>query len=328
VRRVYSGADEADAMGTARRKAGGRAASGSRSDLRSLGDLSTLREFVKNVREGIYITSLDGRILDANPAFFETFGVYGLAQLRRYRTPQLLVDPARRKEELAQLLQLGAVREFELQIRRPDGAVRTVLDTCYARHDRRTGETVFHGILVDITARKDLENQLREAGMRDPLTGLYNRRYLDELEARIAASGDPFGAIVIDVDHFKDYNDRFGHKTGDEVLLRVGRFLAQQLRVEDVVARIGGDEFLGLLVGETARHTGLVARRMRRAAAQSAPVPFTLGWASAREGETIEQVVNRADRRLILVRARERGLERRKQAAFRFPTMPPPRGSK
>jgi diguanylate cyclase (GGDEF)-like protein/PAS domain S-box-containing protein len=288
-------------------------------DLRSLRDLWTLREFVRNVREGVYITTRDGRILDANPAFLEMFGFASLAQMKRYRSGQLLVDPARRKTELEQLARHGAVREFELQIRRPDGGLRTVVDTCYAMRDEKSGDELFHGILIDITARKELEEQLREAGVRDPLTGLYNRRFLAELEPRLLADEGPFGAIVVDVDHFKDFNDRFGHKTGDEVLRRVGRFLSQQVRVEDVVARIGGDEFLTLLVGETAPKTAVVARRMKRAAAVSAPVPFSLGWAVARKGESLEQTINRADRRLIVVRARERGEERRNPTAAEFP---------
>ena len=291
----------------------------SRRDLRSLRDLATLREFVRNVREGVYITNRSGKILDANPAFLEMFGFADLDQLRRFRSVELLVDPGRRKQELALLARLGTVREFEFQIRRPDGAVRTVLDTCYARRDETTGEDLYHGILVDITSRKELEEQLREAGVRDPLTGLYNRRFLTELEPRLVAADEPFGAIVVDVDHFKIYNDRFGHRTGDEVLRRLGRFLSQQVRLEDVVARTGGDEFLTLIVGQNAKATSVIARRMKRAADSSAPVPFSLGWAVARKGETLEQTVNRADRRLILVRARERGEERRRPASLDFP---------
>lgn len=286
----------------------------------SLEDVETLRGFVRNLREGIYITSLDGRILDANPAFLEMFGAACLDDLRNLRTVDLLVDPLQREHEVDRLLEVGTVREFEFQIRRLDGTIRTVLDTCFARRDPTTGETVFHGILVDITARKDLEEQLRELGIRDPLTGLYNRRFLEEVEAEVELRPRPMGAIVVDVDHFKAYNDRFGHRMGDEVLRRMARFLSSQVRADDAVFRIGGDEFLALLLGDGARHTRAVARRMRDAAShRGAPVPFTLGWAVARDGESIERTVNRADRNLIRVRIRERGEERRGHAPVRPP---------
>ncbi len=87
------------------------------------------------------MTTADGRIRDANPAFLRMFGVSSLRQLRRFTAEQLLVDPARRAEELAILARDGAVREFELEIRRPDGEARTVLDTAYQRVDEATGET-------------------------------------------------------------------------------------------------------------------------------------------------------------------------------------------
>ena len=73
------------------------------------------------------------------------------------------------------------MRDRELQITRPDGGVRTVLDTWYSNIDPDTGEAIFHGILVDITGRKNLETKLVEQSIRDPLTGCYNRRYLSTL---------------------------------------------------------------------------------------------------------------------------------------------------
>lgn len=286
--------------------------------LQSLDDVATLRGFVRNLQEGIYITSLDGRILDANPAFLQMFGAASLDELRRHRTSELLVDPLQREREMELLLRDGTVREFELQIRRLDGVVRTVLDTCFTMHDPATHDTVFHGILVDITGRKDLEEQLREVGIRDPLTGLYNRRFLQQVEAELELQPRTLGAIVVDVDHFKSYNDQYGHRMGDEVLKRMARFLCTQVRADDAVFRIGGDEFLALLFGDGAHHTRLVARRMRDAAEQrGAPVPFTLGWALSRNGEPIERTVNRADKNLIRVRIRVRGDERRGRTAVR-----------
>lgn len=262
--------------------------------------------FVRNLREGVYVTDAEGRILDANPAFLAMLGIAGVTQLRAYTAEQLLVDPRRREEEMAILARDGSIREFELEIRRPDGQVRTVLDTAYRVVDERTRRVFFHGILVDITDRKELERQLRESAIRDALTSAFNRRYLNEQEARLDEAGMPVGVIVIDIDRFKEYNDRHGHLVGDRVLLETARFLGRTVRAEDAVIRIGGDEFLVLLTGASEHLTREVAERLATAGPLQAPVSFSLGWAVRRDGEALEQTIRRADHDLISVRASRR----------------------
>ena len=129
--------------------------------LDSLRDAATVRELVANLREGVYVSNLQGRILDANPAFLAMFGLASRDDLARFSVYDLLVDPAQRASELDRIAREGAVREFEFQIRRPDGEERTVLDACQAVTDPETGETLYHGILVDITDRK-VEEARRE----------------------------------------------------------------------------------------------------------------------------------------------------------------------
>jgi PAS domain S-box-containing protein len=99
-----------------------------RRNVRSLDDPETLKLLIRSIGEGIYITDSQGRILDANAAFLEIFGMASLEELQRYEVPQLLANPERRKEELTILATEGSVREFELEIMRPDGVRRTVLD--------------------------------------------------------------------------------------------------------------------------------------------------------------------------------------------------------
>ncbi len=286
---------------------------------RSLDDPVTSREFVRNLREGIYITSPEGELLDANPAMLEIFGVATLDELRNYSAQELLVDPRQRALEKEVLTTEGAVREFELQIKRPDGGVRTVLDTCSVFEDEATGETFYHGILVDITRRKELEERLREYSLRDPLTGCYNRRYLaleqQRLDRHVPPEGgerneSTWGAIVVDIDYFKEYNDLHGHQAGDEVLVKVSRFLMRHVRAEDPVVRIGGDEFLALLLGARGNFTAEAAQRIRSVVQGEAPVPLSFGWALRDGAETLEQTIGRADRGLIRVRLEQRGDQR------------------
>lgn len=282
---------------------------------RRLEDHQALRVLVERLREGIYITHLRGEILDANPAFLETVGLADLATARRWNVADLMVEPALRAEELAVLEQAGEVREFEFRVLRPDGAVRTVLDTCFL-HTEPDGEVLVYGILVDITRRKERESELRELSLRDPLTGCYNRRYLADIAETVEA--DPaarWGAILIDLDHFKEWNDQFGHAEGDKVLVRMARFLMGRTRSDDPVIRMGGDEFLVLLLDETEEATAEVAARLSLAGERSAPAHFSLGWASRRRSESLAKTIDRADRRLLRVRVRERHKARRQEAA-------------
>ncbi len=277
---------------------------------RRLDDPSTFRLFVRNLQEGIYITNPDGELLDANPAMLEIFGVGSLGELRSYSAPELYVDPGQRQRQMAVLAEEGTVREFEIQVKRPDGGVRTLLDTCYVVEDEDSGELTYHGILVDITRRKELEEQLREYSIRDPLTGCYNRRYLAQEQERLDREESTWGAIVVDIDHFKEYNDRHGHQAGDEVLIRVSRFLMRHVRAEDPVVRIGGDEFLTLLLGARGNFTAEAAQRIRSVVQGEAPVPLSFGWALREGEETLQQTIGRADRGLIRVRLEQRGEKR------------------
>lgn len=279
--------------------------------MKSLKNPSTLARFIQNLREGVYITSANGRILDANPAFLEMLGVPSLDVLAQYTAESLLVDPGRRAEEMRLLEQHGAVREFELEIRRPDGSTRTVLDTAHQVIDDETGETLYHGVLVDITLRKLLERQLRELASRDPLTGSHNRRFLQEAAVRLDAGRRPLGVMVIDIDHFKQFNDRFGHDMGDRLLVQTARYLQREVRVEDPVIRTGGDEFVVLLPDLDEAGTREVAGRLQRTGPDGAPVSFTLGWAVRRSPESVEETMRRADQELIRVRVERQYQPRR-----------------
>jgi diguanylate cyclase (GGDEF)-like protein/PAS domain S-box-containing protein len=273
----------------------------------NLSDPESLREFARNLREGIYITTRDGRILDANPAFLEMMGVSSLADLSDYAAEDLVVDTERRSQQMALVDRDGFVREFEITIRRPDGGLRTALDTCYLARNPATGEEFLHGILIDITGRKALEAKLLEMSTHDALTGALNRRHLIDVEEAFARNpAAHYGCIFVDIDHFKLYNDRYGHQKGDEVLVQMARFLMRHTRAEEAVVRVGGDEFIVLLKGADADATILVADRLRAEALRTAPVPFSLGFASRENGESLQRLIDRADRGLMEVRVEKR----------------------
>lgn len=271
------------------------------SRFRSLSDPQTLARFAQNLGEGIYITNEQGEILDANPAFLKIFGVDTLDELKHYNVSDF-VDAEVRKKEVALVEKEGSTRDRELRITRPDGGVRTVLDTWYMNEDPETGEAIFHGILFDITGRKNLETQLVEQSIRDPLTGCYNRRHLATLYSMPREDSAQWGCIYVDIDHFKQYNDVHGHAAGDSVLVRMSRFLMRNVRAEEPVVRMGGDEFLVALFDTDLAETEAIAHRLEKAAEERGPVSFSLGWAARENLESLEETVNRADRELIQVR--------------------------
>jgi diguanylate cyclase (GGDEF)-like protein/PAS domain S-box-containing protein len=267
----------------------------------SLDDPENLRRFVRSLNEGIYVSTPDGRVLEGNPAFLEMFGVSSLEELGR--VPDVLADPVSRERELKLLSRDGVVRDFELQIRRKDGEVRTVIDTCYVCSDPATGEKVYQGILIDITERKRLEEQLRDQILRDPLTGCFNRRFLAQFAAAHDPMGGTWGCIMADIDGFKLYNDSHGHAAGDAVLTKLSRFLMRETRAEEVVVRMGGDEFLVVLPGADEAATAQVAERLRREAESERLVAFSMGWATRQDHEPLERTIVRADRRMITVKS-------------------------
>ncbi|MGB7754716.1 MAG: GGDEF domain-containing protein [Salinisphaera sp.] len=154
------------------------------------------------------------------------------------------------------------------------------------------------------------EGRLREHAMRDTLTHLFNRRHLIELAdgelARAQRDPMPLSLVIVDIDHFKQINDRLGHDVGDRVLVHVGGLFQGCCRASDTVARWGGEEFLFLLPNTRAEVALHFAERVRRAVAsqplksEKMPVACTvsLGVATLVPDETLEEAIARADRAL------------------------------
>lgn len=264
-----------------------------------------LAELIWNLPGPVYVMTDAGEILDANPAFLELIASPSLTAARKLDAGALWCDAARRGVALQEIARHGMLLNFEFELCRLDGTHRTVLDTCYAVRLAGYDSRVICGALVDITERKAAEVELRRQAVRDPLTGCYNRRYLEALDSKLGPN-DVWGAIVADIDRFKRYNDQFGHAAGDDALIRLARFLTAHVRPTDIIVRMGGDEFLILLFGQDTRYLTDVAVRFQLTAPQAAPVPFSLGWAVRDGEEPLQATIERADQQLIHVRIQER----------------------
>src|SRR5207248_119224 len=119
-----------------------------------------------------------------------------------------------------------------------------------------------HSAFAEQRAR---ERHLHHEARRDPLTGLANRVLLQERLQELLAAQTPVTVVFCDLDHFKEINDTYGHAIGDEVLRVTGRRLAQHLADADVVARIGGDEFVVVLTGVHKADSALLLKRVGQA---------------------------------------------------------------
>jgi len=163
-----------------------------------------------------------------------------------------------------------------------------------------------------------LRLSLREQAVRDALTGLPNRRLFDETLprelARCQRAGEPLTLAVVDVDHFKRFNDSYGHEAGDRVLCAVAQALLASIRASDLAARYGGDEFMCLLPGMSSddalrRFQAALARVSGERSLLPHPadaVTFTVGLASApAHGADVVSLMHAAD--AALYRAKQRG---------------------
>jgi two-component system, cell cycle response regulator len=142
----------------------------------------------------------------------------------------------------------------------------------------------------------------------DPLTGLSTRRFiLTQLAGMVSGArrhGRPLTIAIVDIDHFKAVNDRYGHAEGDRVLAAVAQTMRQHLRAEDQIGRLGGEEFLVLLPETDARAAHKAAEKMRANVAAGG-VTISVGWA-AWAGEEADELLRRADDALYAAKAHGR----------------------
>jgi diguanylate cyclase (GGDEF)-like protein len=171
-------------------------------------------------------------------------------------------------------------------------------------------------------ANMKLRETLRQQSIRDPLTDLYNRRYMEEsLERELRRSARnlrPVGVIMVDIDHFKRVNDAYGHEAGDAILQQLGRFLKRHIRGGDIACRFGGEEFVLILPEASLEQTARRAEQYRQdfnamplryndRAIESVTLSF--GVASYPDyGDTSEDVLRAAD--AALYRAKHEGRDR------------------
>ncbi|MBF0107637.1 MAG: diguanylate cyclase [Magnetococcales bacterium] len=177
-------------------------------------------------------------------------------------------------------------------------------------HDGGGGLVGSMALLRDVTSEKQLEEKLRSLSYTDALTGLLNRRRLDELLysefGRADRYGHNFGFLIIDVDHFKRFNDEYGHDQGDRVLIHLAQAMKSHFRSVDSCCRYGGEEFAVILPNTQPQQVFEAAERFRQKIAQSEvdglQVTVSIGISNHVHCSNLEALVKEADRALYRVK--------------------------
>jgi diguanylate cyclase (GGDEF)-like protein/PAS domain S-box-containing protein len=267
------------------------------------------RHFFDLSRDMLCTTNLDGYFVELNDAWTQNLG-YSLEELRAIPFIERVhpEDRERTEAEAAALFEGVETLNFQNRYLAKDGSWHWLRWSAQLSPD----ESLLYGRAADVTElkrieaeREELLGQVQEMARHDSLTGLPNRRALEEQlpgeMARARRHRSPLCVAIVDIDHFKDYNDNHGHLAGDEVLRACARSWDEALRGEDTIVRFGGEEFLVLLPETTLEQASEIVERLR----MTTPMGQTCsaGLACWDYTETIDELLGRADGALYLAKA-------------------------
>lgn len=223
-----------------------------------------------HIPELVFVMDAHDRILDANRSMEQWLG----------KSKEELVgrDPLEVLKHWPQMLNriLFSTEETRQEIEISDMPSITLELVVTPIRDAQTNQLIGRVIVAhDVTERKALENNLNqltekllEQATRDPLTGVFNRRFLAEIldkeMAKAAREKTSVSIVMMDVDHFKKFNDTHGHKCGDLILQDLAKFLTENSRQGDIVCRYGGEEFVILMPGASDKDAFERAETWRR----------------------------------------------------------------
>ncbi|MEW6716557.1 MAG: diguanylate cyclase [Chloroflexota bacterium] len=259
-----------------------------------------------SLREALFLVDANtNKIVDCNPAASDVFGYHREEMVGR-TTAFLHVDQAALEEFGERLSSDVEKKGFlflpEFSMKRKDGQVFPTEHSVMPLNDKQGNLVGWVSVVRDISERKRMEEELWKMSIHDVLTGLYNRRFFEEEMARLDRGRRfPISIIIGDLNNLKETNDRDGHAAGDALLQRTAQVLTIAFRVEDIIARIGGDEFAVLLPHTSGPAAGEALRRLRctirehNAAHGGIPISIALGVSTAEKNLTLAEAFKEAD---------------------------------
>lgn len=269
------------------------------------------KEVIDSLSEVVFEMDPTGKITFANYRAYDFFGIpYEQSQGGIYALDYIIPSEREKvKESMLLLLQGKNIGVSEYTILRADG--RTFPAIFHSNVVLRNGQPVgLRGVIVDISERKKMEEQIRRLSEYDALTGLYNRFYFENELQQLAQNDAPFGMIICDVDGLKLINDTMGHRYGDQLIIAAARAIQNTCGPENLAARIGGDEFAVILRNPDETAMKYLAQRLKEAVHEAnrdiaggrPQIPFTLscGFAIRDNGcDSPESVFREADNNMF-----------------------------
>ncbi|HHW1831055.1 diguanylate cyclase [Pseudomonas aeruginosa] len=231
------------------------------------------RAILQSMRDGYFEMDVDGVILTVNPALCQLLG-QTRETLIGHPYYELLGEDnlARARQPFQRAMQSGAGKTFAIPLQRADGSLGYFEATVSLIHDLQGELRGYRGIVRDVSDQIAYQQQLLEMAYRDPLTGLGNRKAFDEQLGqallRAGSGGSELALLYLDLDRFKEVNDRFGHDIGDALLRTVAERVRSTLRQPDKAYRLGGDEFAVLLEDSQENNPQRLAERLLAALVQ------------------------------------------------------------
>ena len=263
----------------------------------------------------IVITKLvDDQVLYINPLARNILGIPD-TQISQIHFADYFADPTKRLELIALANKQTVVESFQIQAKSPYTDVVLWINLS-ARVLELDGELTLYINFIDITKAKETEQELFVQASTDTLTGLYNRRQFEAMTKQAFAlherTGNPFSVIMLDIDHFKNINDTYGHDAGDIVLKHLAEVMQKTMRQSDIIARFGGEEFIIFLMNTPPEEGLLAASKLREAIEKEAfisgttqiPVTISLGVSTSQKSD-ITLLAKEAD--LALYYSKEHG---------------------
>lgn len=267
------------------------------------------RRVFESMQDVYYRTDAQGVVQHVGPGVRRVLG-YEPHEIEGRTAESYYPQSTDRDAFKAAIMAHGEVSDFPGQMVRRDGQVIDISISSHALYEPDGSFSGVEGIYRDVTHRKNLERELHRLATTDMLTGIANRRAL--LEAADAAfalpSGQHLSVLVLDLDHFKNINDAYGHHEGDHALTEFTRAVAGQLRSSDLFGRLGGEEFAIVLPGACAPAAQEVAHRVLQATAShpitsahglSYRLTTSIGLATRQPADTrLADILERADKAL------------------------------
>lgn len=285
------------------------------------------RTIFEDSKDMIFIADLGGRIEEISPACTELFG-YTPEEIKANGISLNAIGSKEDRSRFARLMsESDSIQDFEFELQHRDGRqIRAVMNAS-TRVDNKGNIIGIQGTVRDISDKVQAQEQRRRAdkleliAATDALTQAYTRRYFEDVAeremARSLRNSKPLSLVMLDIDFFKKVNDTHGHLAGDKVLVTLANLCRENIRSTDVFCRFGGEEFI-ILMPETDLDSAFqkIEDLRERVAAEplvefngeDIAVTFSAGLASWHSDETLEELIDRADKSLY--QAKQQGRNR------------------